>query len=289
MEILIYEEESTKAFNERRILELLVDCPKNWSKLLEETKLSTGVLASHLRKLVEEDSLSKEVRVDEGYPPPVYYRLTEKGLAELVKRQVMAYIAHSKTETKSGLFYLHLTNVLTEIFFKERTKKWWEKLLSLIPEFLSKKLNILDYERMDAFMKAVKKASIIADCLDIFVYSEKPFNFDPAYWPRAYQWICELFQEKLDHPEEVGNYVIAITFDGDKARQLDKTRSEAEALFDYFERMGFKRIRPEEESPKEKPKLPKPPCFKDLTKLSDDTPIPEHCLACEWMLECLKR
>jgi DNA-binding transcriptional ArsR family regulator len=292
MKLLQLKMESRKAQSQRKILfalSLVDNFELAYTKLLQQTGLSRSVLSTHLDELAKQGLIIRiPIIKEDAWPPSVYYKLTEKGIAELVKRQIIAHVAHGKTEIKSTSFYLHLTDVLTGIFFKEKTKKWWEKLLRLIPEFLSKKLDVLDYERMGAFMEAIKKASIIADCLDIFVYSERPFNFDPIYWPRAYEWICKLFQEKLDHPEEVGNYVIAITFDGDKARKLDKTRSEGGALFDYFERMGYSTIRPGETPPKEEPKAPKPSCFKDLRKLPGDAAIPDHCLACEWILKCSK-
>ena len=46
-------------------------------ELLEETGLSSKTLSSRLKDLLEKKAIERIV-VDEGYPPPVFYKLMER-------------------------------------------------------------------------------------------------------------------------------------------------------------------------------------------------------------------
>ncbi len=48
------------------------------SEILEETKLSKATFMRHVKRLIDLGLVTKEIRANEGYPPPVYYKLTDK-------------------------------------------------------------------------------------------------------------------------------------------------------------------------------------------------------------------
>jgi DNA-binding MarR family transcriptional regulator len=48
------------------------------NEILRETGLSKATFMRHVKRLIELGLVTKEIRANEGYPPPVYYKLTEK-------------------------------------------------------------------------------------------------------------------------------------------------------------------------------------------------------------------
>jgi len=48
------------------------------NEILEETGLSKATFMRRVKRLIELGLVTKEIRANEGYPPPVYYKLTEK-------------------------------------------------------------------------------------------------------------------------------------------------------------------------------------------------------------------
>jgi len=51
--------------------------PLRWKELLKETRFSGRTLSKHLKRLVQQGILEREIK-DEGYPPPVVYKLRKE-------------------------------------------------------------------------------------------------------------------------------------------------------------------------------------------------------------------
>lgn len=65
---------------------------KRITEILEKTGISKPTFSRKVKRLIELGLVTKEIRSNEGYPPPVYYRLTEKGtkiLKEISKRELI--------------------------------------------------------------------------------------------------------------------------------------------------------------------------------------------------------
>jgi DNA-binding HxlR family transcriptional regulator len=70
-------QDSAKQRSADIILKILaLESPLRWSDLLEKTKLSSRTLKKTLDRLVNELSVYREQKNDQGYPPPVFYGLT---------------------------------------------------------------------------------------------------------------------------------------------------------------------------------------------------------------------
>ena len=82
-----WDTETAKIFSERVILSALKNAKNSQMRhgeLLEETGLSSKTLSSRLKDLLEKKAVARIVVVDEGYPPPVFYKLERLELGELL-------------------------------------------------------------------------------------------------------------------------------------------------------------------------------------------------------------
>jgi DNA-binding HxlR family transcriptional regulator len=62
---------------------LLKKSPQKWSELLQVTKLSSRTLSRSLKELEKQGSVLRQVKVENGYPPPVYYGLLIKNIEDI--------------------------------------------------------------------------------------------------------------------------------------------------------------------------------------------------------------
>jgi len=79
---------------ERSILIALSDSEngKRINEILEITGMSKPTFSRNVKRLIELGLVTKEIRANEGYPPPVYYCLTDKGrkiAKEIIKRNAI--------------------------------------------------------------------------------------------------------------------------------------------------------------------------------------------------------
>ena len=71
--------------NEEFIVNLLKQKgPLRWNELLKETGFSSRTVSKHLKRLIQQGVLEREVKT-EGFPPSVVYRLREKLEEEVQK------------------------------------------------------------------------------------------------------------------------------------------------------------------------------------------------------------
>ncbi len=67
--------------NEKKILSLLLSGQKEWSELLNETKLSKKSLSKHIKRLLDSELISDEI--DKKDRRKKIYKITEKGVKYL--------------------------------------------------------------------------------------------------------------------------------------------------------------------------------------------------------------
>lgn len=80
--------ENAKKETEAKIMKVLViKSPVRWNELLEYTELSSRTLKKALDRMQDNGIVNRKMSSGREYPPPVYYRLTQKG-----KRQVVAQL-----------------------------------------------------------------------------------------------------------------------------------------------------------------------------------------------------
>jgi len=68
--------------SELKVLKTLQEGKKRYSELAEEIKMSPGGLTKLLKRL-QKEGLIRRIQENIGYPPPVYYEITEKGRVTL--------------------------------------------------------------------------------------------------------------------------------------------------------------------------------------------------------------
>jgi len=242
MQLLEVELESSKAQGERKVLLALKLADEEekactYTELLK-TGLSRPTLASRLDDLQEKGLITRTPVLKENeWPPQVYYRLTQKGREEFLRRQITAYVANSdqleKNDRDQSIIALLEKKLLERNLPQRRSPKdlLRDRRGSNRPfaplAFLQGKDEIKK--------KALVNAWILAQCLDVFVYGEESIVEDKQLWGKVIEWLYGTFDDYVDKPEEIKDYAIAIMFDGRRARELKDKSDELLADKDLSE------------------------------------------------------
>ncbi len=109
---------------ERRILLSLITGHRRIPEIIKAAKISKATFHRVVEDMVKNGLVSKDVAVNQGYPPPVYYSITEKGKEALKKAlkvdEFLEKFEREEIDTTHLLVLNHITNLL---FYGRREPK----------------------------------------------------------------------------------------------------------------------------------------------------------------------
>lgn len=123
---------------EKRILSSLVLGCKRISEILKIARVSKATFHRLIERMVDSGLVLKDVAVKEGYPPPVYYYISEKGKEELRKElKIDEFLIKFEKEEIELKHVLVLNEMINILIFGEKKDFSVEELEYLTTAILS--------------------------------------------------------------------------------------------------------------------------------------------------------